>query len=60
MNLTILKAWINARFNTDERGASMVEYALLVALIAGVCIVVVKAIGTGASTKFSSVSSQLS
>ena len=59
MNLIVLKAWINAKFRTDERGASMVEYALLVALIAGVCIVAVTAIGTGAKTKFSSVSSSL-
>ena len=60
MNLTILKAWINAKFNTDERGASLVEYALLVALIAAVCIVAITAIGNNASTKFSSVSSKLS
>jgi pilus assembly protein Flp/PilA len=59
MNLTIIKAWINAKFNTDERGASLVEYALLVALIAAVCVVAVAAIGTGAKNKFTSVSTAL-
>ena len=35
-----------------ERGASLVEYALLVALIAVVCIVAVTFIGTSGSGKF--------
>ena len=60
MNFTILKAWINAKFDTDERGASLVEYALLVALIAAVCVGAVTLIGKGANSKFSSVSSSLS
>ena len=45
-------AWLQARCKTD-RGASLVEYALLVALIAVVCIVAVTLIGRNASTKFS-------
>jgi len=44
----------------DERGASLVEYALLVALIAVVCIIAIAFVGTAASTKFSSVGSNLS
>lgn len=44
----------------DERGASLVEYALLVALIAIVCIAAVAFVGTSSSTKFSSVGSSLS
>lgn len=40
----------------DERGASLVEYALLVALIAIVAIVAVRTLGTSVSTKFSSLS----
>lgn len=40
-----------------EEGASLVEYALLVALIAVVCIVAVRVIGTRASTQFSTVAS---
>ena len=43
-----------------EKGASLVEYALLVALIAVVCIVAVRAIGTAASGKFSVIASGIS
>jgi pilus assembly protein Flp/PilA len=52
-------AWLQARCKTD-RGASLVEYALLVALIAVVCIVAVTLLGKSASAKFSSVGSSLS
>ena len=52
-------AWLQARGKTD-RGASLVEYALLVALIAVVCIVAVTLLGNNASKKFSSVGSSLS
>jgi pilus assembly protein Flp/PilA len=45
--------------NRDERGASLVEYALLVALIAVVCIVAVSILGSNASNKFSQVGSAL-
>jgi Flp pilus assembly pilin Flp len=34
MNLFVLRTWLQGRFTTTERGASMVEYILLVALIA--------------------------
>ena len=51
-------AWLQARCHTD-RGASLVEYALLVALIAVVCIVAVTLLGKAASSKFSSVASAL-
>lgn len=36
-----------------QRGATMVEYAIMVSLIAIVCIAVVKALGTKTSTVFS-------
>jgi pilus assembly protein Flp/PilA len=39
-------------FCKDEDGATMVEYGLMVALIALVCIVAVTAIGTNLSTLF--------
>jgi pilus assembly protein Flp/PilA len=42
-----------------EKGATLVEYALLVALIAVVCIVAVALLGTNASTKFSDVGSAI-
>jgi pilus assembly protein Flp/PilA len=53
-----LAAWIRAQFST-ERGASLVEYALLVALIAVVCIAAVTTLGQNASAKFSSVGSAI-
>ena len=34
MNLFVVRTWLQARFTKSERGASMVEYILLVALIA--------------------------
>ena len=42
-----------------EDGATAVEYALMVALIAAVIIVAVKAIGTKADTAFTSVGNNL-
>jgi pilus assembly protein Flp/PilA len=53
-----IQAWLTAKTKT-ERGASLVEYALLVALIAVVCIVAVTTLGGKASSKFNSVSSAL-
>ena len=43
----------------SERGASLVEYALLVALIAVVCIGAVTVLGSNASAKFSKVGSSI-
>jgi pilus assembly protein Flp/PilA len=43
----------------DERGASLVEYALLVALIAIVCLGAVAFLGTQASTNITESSSSL-
>ncbi len=50
--------WVAAHID-DERGASLVEYALLVALIAVVCIAAVTTLGKNASGKFSKVGSSL-
>ncbi len=50
---------VRARLGTDERGASLVEYALLVALIAVICIVAIAFLGTAASSKFSTVGSSV-
>ena len=55
----VLTTWVRAHF-ANERGASLVEYALLVALIAVVCIAAVSLLGTSASTKFSRVGSAIS
>jgi pilus assembly protein Flp/PilA len=50
----VFATWLKAHFDSD-RGASLVEYALLVALIAVVCIAAVTFLGRSASTKFSNV-----
>jgi pilus assembly protein Flp/PilA len=57
MDLFIVKTWLESKFAADERGASMVEYGLLLALIAVIAIVAVKALGGSVSTKFSEVTS---
>ena len=51
--------YIRARFGRDEEGASLVEYALLVALIAIVCILAITFLGREASEKFSNVGSHI-
>ena len=59
-SIEYLSAWIVARAGIrSDRGASLVEYALLVALIAVVCIAAVSVLGRSASTKFSSVGSSI-
>ncbi|MCU1451444.1 MAG: Flp/Fap pilin component [Acidimicrobiales bacterium] len=54
-----LAAFAMSRSNRGQTGASLVEYALLVALIAVVCIAAVGFLGGSASTKFSTVGSSL-
>ena len=54
-----LATWIRARFADSERGASLVEYALLVALIAVVCIIAIQVLGQKASSSFSSTGSAI-
>ena len=44
---------------SDDRGASLVEYALMLALIAMVCIAAVSALGDTTSGSFSEVTSML-
>jgi pilus assembly protein Flp/PilA len=51
--------YLRAKFGRDERGASLVEYALLVALIAVICIVAIAFLGKAASSKFSTVGSSV-
>ena len=46
-------------FFKDEEGATMVEYALMLALIAIVCIVAVTAIGTSANSTFNEAADRL-
>jgi pilus assembly protein Flp/PilA len=54
-----LATWLRARFDS-ERGASLVEYALLVALIAVICIVAVTLLGNTASSTFSDTADSIS
>jgi len=53
-----VSAWLQTRCRT-ERGASLIEYALLVALIALVCVLAVTFLGQKTSTKYSSMGSGL-
>jgi pilus assembly protein Flp/PilA len=49
-----LSTWLQSKVDS-ERGASLVEYALLVALIAVVCIIAITFLGQTASSKFDTV-----
>jgi len=49
----------NVLQNEEEAGASMVEYALIAALIAVVCIAAVTFLGQQASQSFSSIASSI-
>jgi len=60
MNLFVVRTWLQARFTTTERGASMVEYILLVALIALAVIAAVSFLGRGMTDKFNTEGSQIS
>jgi pilus assembly protein Flp/PilA len=57
----MLRLWTayQSRFMKDEEGASMVEYALLVALIAVVVIAAALFLGTEINDKFSEVGQTL-
>ncbi len=60
MNLFILKTWLEAKFGRDEEGASMVEYILLVALIALAVIAAVVFLKNQVNAKFNDAGSKLS
>ena len=52
-------AAIARRFIRDESGATMVEYALMVALVAAVCVVAVTTLGTAISGQFTTVAGNI-
>jgi pilus assembly protein Flp/PilA len=56
---TWIASFVRARFGKTERGASLVEYVLLVSLIAVVCIAAISFLGNNAKGKFSSVGSSI-
>ena len=57
MNVFVLTAWLRARHSTSERGANLVEYILLLAFIAIILIVAVRAFGNTVSSRYSSTNS---
>ena len=60
MNLFVLRTWLQAKFTKNERGASMVEYILLVALIALAVIAAVVFLRGQVSDKFNDAGSKVS
>ena len=48
------------RFTSDEEGIAMVEYGLLGALVAVVCVVALKTLGTNINTVFTTIGTCLS
>jgi Flp pilus assembly pilin Flp len=60
MNLFVLKTWLETKLHKDEEGASLVEYILLVALIALAVIAAVIFLRTQVSNKFNDAGSKLS
>ena len=60
MNLFVLKTWLQAKFTKDERGANLVEYILLVALIALAVIAAVIFMRGEVSDKFDEAGSKVS
>lgn len=59
--LTYMRTWLTSKgwLRGKEEGASLVEYALLVALIALVCIAAVTTLGTKISDVFTSITTKL-
>ena len=55
----VVVSYVHARFDLNERGAALVEYALLLALIAIVCILALTTLGAKASSKFASIADKL-
>ena len=56
---TFVASYLRARFGRTERGASLVEYVLLVSLIAVVCIGAITFLGNSADSKFDQVGSEI-
>ncbi len=56
---TQLAPYLRARFGRSEQGAALVEYALLLALIAVVCILALEFLGGEAAEKFSDVGNSI-
>lgn len=59
MTLRLWAATTSAASRNDERGASLVEYALLLALIAVVCVGAISVLGNTTTEPYSTLGSQL-
>jgi Flp pilus assembly pilin Flp len=60
MNLVAIARYLTCRCRVEnERGASLVEYAFLVGLIAMVCLVAIVFFGQATSSRYSNVASQV-
>jgi pilus assembly protein Flp/PilA len=57
--LAAVKQFVNKYITRKEEGATLAEYGLLLALIAAVCLVAIKVLGTQISSMFSSLSSSI-
>jgi len=60
MNLFVLKTWLESKLATDEQGANLVEYILLVSLIALAVIGAVMFMRGQVSDKFNYAGSKIS
>jgi Flp pilus assembly pilin Flp len=60
MELFVVRTWLSARFTNGEHGASMVEYILLVALIALAVMASVVFLADQIDTKFGEAGSTVS
>jgi pilus assembly protein Flp/PilA len=60
MNLFVLRTWLQARFTKDERGANLVEYLLLVSLIAMAVMAAVLFMGKQLDSSFDNAGSKVS
>jgi pilus assembly protein Flp/PilA len=54
-----LAGWMRSKFGQSERGAALVEYALLLALIAVVCIAALTFLGKNSNSKFSDIGNSI-
>ena len=59
MNFNNLVSYLRAKLLRNDSGQDLLEYALLVALIALVCVGVVTSAGTGVKSIFSDISAEL-
>jgi Flp pilus assembly pilin Flp len=60
MNFFVMKSWLQAKLSRDERGANLVEYILLVALIALAVIAAVVFLSGQVKSTFSSAGTHIS